>query len=44
MRAKYVTCGLAILDFDIEAWAQLQPRAGRLDSFITPATLGGEDD
>ena len=44
MRAQYATCGLAVLDFDIEAWAQLEPRAGRLDSFITPATLGGEDD
>ena len=44
LNAKFPTCGLAILDFDVETWAGLKPRAGRLDSFITPALLGGEDD
>ena len=44
LTAKFPTCGLAILDFDVETWADIGPRAGRLDSFITPAAPGGDDD
>lgn len=45
MSAKYPTCGLAVIDFDIEDWRDLAPRSGRLDRFVTPASLGeGPDD
>ncbi|WP_332683056.1 SixA phosphatase family protein [Bosea sp. (in: a-proteobacteria)] len=40
MTQKYPTCGLAVLDFDIEDWRDLVPRSGRLDRFVTPASLG----
>lgn len=40
MAQKYPTCGLAVLDFDIEDWRDLAPRSGRLDRFVTPASLG----
>lgn len=40
MAQKYPTCGLAVLDFDIEDWRDLSPRSGRLDRFVTPASLG----
>jgi phosphohistidine phosphatase len=40
MAAKYPTCGLAVLDFAIEDWRDLAPRGGRLDRFVTPASLG----
>lgn len=42
---KYPTCGLAVLDFDVEDWRDVTSRAGRLDRFVTPASLGeGPDD
>ena len=44
MRAKFPPAGLAILDFDADAWADIAIGAGRLDCFVTPAQLGGEDD
>lgn len=40
MSQKYPTCGLAVLDFAIEDWRDLAPRSGRLDRFVTPASLG----
>lgn len=40
MQRKYPTAGLAVLDFDIESWAELTERSGRLDRFVTPATIG----
>lgn len=40
MAQKYPTCGLAVLDFAIEDWRDLSPRSGRLDRFVTPASLG----
>lgn len=40
MSQKYPTCGLAVLDFEIEDWRDLGPRSGRLDRFVTPASLG----
>jgi phosphohistidine phosphatase len=40
MAQKYPTCGLAVLDFAIEDWRDLAPRGGRLDRFVTPASLG----
>lgn len=44
LRAKYPTCAFAILDFDVESWREVGPGTGRLDRFITPKSLGGEDD
>jgi phosphohistidine phosphatase len=36
LAAKYPPSGLAILEFDVEDWGDLQPRAGRLLRFTTP--------
>lgn len=45
MSQKYPTCGLAVLDFAIEDWRDVAERGGRLDRFVTPASLGeGPDD
>jgi phosphohistidine phosphatase len=40
MSRKYPTCGLAVLDFAIEDWRDVAARGGRLDRFVTPASLG----
>jgi phosphohistidine phosphatase len=44
MAAKFPTSGLAIVDFDVDRWAEVEERAGRLVDFVTPAALGGRDD
>ncbi len=44
MQQKYPTCGLAVLDFDVEDWSVLAERSGRLDRFVTPASLGNGPD
>ena len=44
MRVKFPTSAVAVLDFAGERWADIAPGAGRLDRFITPELLGGEDD
>ena len=44
MRAGFPACALAILDFDAGSWSAIRAGAGRLDCYITPAQLGGEDD
>jgi len=42
---KYPTAGLAAIDFAVEAWSAVAPRAGRLDRFVTPKSIGaGEDE
>ncbi|KFC67120.1 Phosphoglycerate/bisphosphoglycerate mutase [Bosea sp. LC85] len=40
MAQKYPTCGLVVLDFAVEDWRDVAPRGGRLDRFVTPASLG----
>ncbi len=40
MAQKYPTCGLAVLDFAVEDWRDVAARGGRLDRFVTPASLG----
>jgi phosphohistidine phosphatase len=40
MAQKFPTCGLAVLDFAVEDWRDVAPRAARLDRFVTPASLG----
>lgn len=36
LRTKFVTAGIAVIDFDVESWADAQPGGGRLDRFVTP--------
>jgi phosphohistidine phosphatase len=40
MSQKYPTCGLAVLDFAVDDWRDVAARGGRLDRFVTPASLG----
>jgi phosphohistidine phosphatase len=46
MNAKFPTSGLAVLDFPVERWEEVAERSGRLDRFVTPASLDAsiEDD
>ena len=39
MAASFPTCGLAVLDFSTEHWANVTAHAGRLVRFVTPADL-----
>jgi phosphohistidine phosphatase len=42
---KYPTAGLAVIDFQLGSWGEVKPKAGRLERFVTPKSLGnGEDD
>ena len=36
---KFPTAALAVIDFPLDDWGQLHPRAGRLDRFVVPRTL-----
>ncbi len=36
LRAKFPTCGLAVLDLPVAAWAQLTPRSARLTQYMAP--------
>ena len=39
MAGAFPTCGLAVLDFSTEHWANVTPHAARLVRFVTPADL-----
>lgn len=41
---KFPTAALAVIDFDAPDWKSLAPGSGRLERFITPRALGGDDD
>ena len=41
---KYPTAGLAVIDFPVETWREVEPGTGRLDRFVTPASLGADAD
>ena len=42
---KFPTAALAVIDFDLESWAEVAAGAGRLERFVTPKMLGtGEDE
>lgn len=41
---KMPTAALTVLDFAVEDWAGIQLREARLDRYITPKSLGGEDE
>jgi phosphohistidine phosphatase len=36
---KFPTGALAVIDFALDDWGKLHPRAGRLDRFVVPRTL-----
>src|SRR3954469_21252229 len=44
MGQKYPTAGLVVIDFDGEDWRELKPGSGRLERFVTPKSLGAEED
>ena len=43
MSLKFPTSGLAVLDFDAAHWADIGLGAGRLSTFVTPASLAEGD-
>ena len=40
MSQKYPTAGLAVLDLGVDDWRDIGERGGRLERFVTPASLG----
>jgi phosphohistidine phosphatase len=44
MGKKYPTAALVVLDFAAEDWGEVKPGAGRLDRFVTPKSLGQDED
>jgi phosphohistidine phosphatase len=44
MARKYPTAALAVLDFAVEDWRDVTPGSGRLDRFVTPKSLGQDED
>lgn len=36
---KFPTAGLAVIDFPLDDWRKLHPKAGRLDRFVVPRTI-----
>lgn len=41
---KYPTAGLAVIDLPAARWADVAPKSGTLERFVTPKQLGGEED
>lgn len=41
---KFPTAALAVIDLPVDHWRAIEPSAGRLDRFVTPKMLDGEDD
>jgi phosphohistidine phosphatase len=41
---KFPTAGLAVLDFAADHWRDVRPGSARLDRFVTPKSLGQDDD
>ena len=39
MEEKFPTCALAVLDFDIERWNEMEARSGVLVDFVRPRDL-----
>jgi phosphohistidine phosphatase len=39
MSEKFPTAAAAVIAFDAESWAEIEPGAGRLNYFITPKRL-----
>lgn len=43
MAEKFPTGGLAVIDLPVDEWSATAPGIGRLDRFVTPRDLGGND-
>jgi phosphohistidine phosphatase len=41
---KFPTCAVAVFDFDVASWDDVEPRTGRLSLYVTPAELEAETD
>lgn len=41
---KYPTAGLAVIDFSVESWADVKRKSGRLERFVTPKSIGADED
>lgn len=39
LEEKFPTCALAILDFDVNRWRDIEPGAGKLTDFVRPKDL-----
>ena len=44
MMDGFPTAALCVLDFDGEDWAGIGPRGARLDRFVTPKSLGADEE
>ena len=43
LAAKFPTSSLAVLEFDVAAWRDVERSSGLLSLYATPSMLGGED-
>jgi phosphohistidine phosphatase len=41
---KYPTAGLAVIDFPFESWSEVKRKTGRLERFLTPKSIGADED
>lgn len=41
---KFPTAALAVIDFDMDAWADIRPASGHLQCFVTPRALRAATD
>jgi len=39
MPPKFSTCAIAVFDFDVESWDQVEPRTGKLVDYFTPSII-----
>jgi phosphohistidine phosphatase len=44
LAAKYPTCAVAVLDFSIERWEEVEPNSGMLALYLTPGELEADAD
>jgi phosphohistidine phosphatase len=44
MAGKFPTSALAVIDFDVDHWSEIDEGKGRLFAFATPASLGERED
>ncbi len=44
LAAKFPTAALAVIDFVTGPWSAVRPGAGRLERFVRPRDLNGDDD
>ena len=44
LAAKYPTGAVAVLDFSIDRWAEVEPNSGMLALFLTPGELEADLD